>query len=374
MPSSRRLSGLEPEFDMSLFSGSRAAARALRRIQSENSDPLEKQPKEDCASKRSAKKRKSSGNENLKPSPDSKKPKSVSAKSKQSTCVFKKSTAPKAVPVKSKQSPTVSKKPAAPKVVKPKAVPVKSKQSPTVSKKNAKRKASSPAANATATNLNLKPGDLKRGRLLGKGRFAEVFLVTTSGGDQYAMKVMSVGGKAQLQRYEQELLLHSLAAQHGIAPNIVGSFISPTTGKKKGNIVMEMVDGPTFKELAEDPEKHKSKAVAALQKIRKLHTLGVQSTDGIVERLLACQKQSDTGLHQSGILHCDLNKLDNILWDSEREEPFLIDFGLSQWMEAKVKSDMEKHTRMLKDADVRKKFGFWQSFDCGHIRAKFNLP
>ena len=57
-------------------------------------------------------------------------------------------------------------------------------------------------------------------------------------------------------RYEQELALHSLAGEHGIAPKIVASWLS-TSKPRKGHIVMEIVEGPHFKELAQDPEKHK---------------------------------------------------------------------------------------------------------------------
>ena len=86
------------------------------------------------------------------------------------------------------------------------------------------------------------------------------------------MKVVSAGGKPQLQkygqrfvpclsdgwndRYEQELALHSLAGDHGIAPKIVASWLSASK-PRKGHIVMEIVEGPHFKELALEPEKHK---------------------------------------------------------------------------------------------------------------------
>jgi len=353
--SSRRQSGLEPsQMDLALITGSRATARALRRIQSSAyGDHTLFEPEEAVpapAPKRSAK-RKSGGNENVSPPPVAKKAKA----------------APKPSPSQEKKKKTPAKKAPA-KSAKAKSVK-EAKPSPAQEKKKTPAKSKKKAANTSAVE-NFAPGDFKRGKSLGKGRFGEVFKVSTSSGGQYAMKVVSAGGKPQLQKYEQELALHSLAGEHGIAPKIVASWLS-TSKPRKGHIVMEIVEGPHFKELAQDPEKHKSKAVAALKKIQMLHAL--PGTDGMVERLLACQKQDDSGSHQIGILHADLNKLDNILWDNELQEPFLIDFGLSQWLEQKVKDDMDKHTRMLKDIDIQKKIGFWRSFDTGHIKAKFKL-
>jgi len=353
--SSLRLSGLEPsQMDLALISGSRATARALRRIQSSSyGDHTLFQPEEVVsapAPKRSAK-RKSGGDENVSPPPVTKKAKATPKPSPSQE--KKKKTSAKKVPAKSSKAKSA-------KEAKPSPVQEK-KKTPAKSKK---------AANTSAVETSFAPGDFKRGKLLGKGRFAEVFKVSTSCGGEYAMKVVSAGGKPQLQRYQQELALHSLAAEHGIAPKVVASWLSASK-PRKGHIVMEMVNGPHFKELAQDPEKHKSKAVAALKKIRMLHSL--PGTDGMVERLLSCQKQDDSGPHQVGILHADLNKLDNILWDIELQEPFLIDFGLSKWFEDKVKNDMDKHTRVLKECDIQKKIGFWQSFDTGHIKAKFKL-
>ena len=47
--------------------------------------------------------------------------------------------------------------------------------------------------------------------------------------------------------------MHRAAAYHNIAPAIIDSFVS----NKKGHIVMEMMDGPNFAELAAEPDKHR---------------------------------------------------------------------------------------------------------------------
>eukprot|EP00656_Telonema_subtile_P013831 TRINITY_DN17032_c0_g1_i1.p1 TRINITY_DN17032_c0_g1~~TRINITY_DN17032_c0_g1_i1.p1 ORF type:complete len:146 (-),score=45.04 TRINITY_DN17032_c0_g1_i1:90-527(-) len=145
---------------------------------------------------------------------------------------------------------------------------------------------------------------------------------------------------------------------------------------------MRMVKGDNFKVLAEQPEKHRAKAEQALEKIKRLHSVVMNSTahaddvTGVmVQRLVDDQKKppSDPDAPTVGILHGDLNKLDNIMWDEEAQEPFLIDFGLSKRMEDAVAADMAKHSRALQLRDANKKLGFWYGYDTNHLKAKFKL-
>ena len=76
---------------------------------------------------------------------------------------------------------------------------------------------------------------------------------------------------------------------------------------------------------------------------------------------------------QMGICHGDLNKLDNIMWDEDEQEPFLIDFGLGCWLEDRVHQDMKKHSRKMNERDVSKKLNSWRGYDTNHLRAKFDL-
>ena len=142
--------------DLALITGSRATARALRRIQSSAyGDHTLFEPEEAVvpapALKRSAK-RKSGGNENVSPPPVAKKAKA----------------APKQSPSQEKKKKTPAKKAPA-KSAKAKSVK-EAKPSPAQEKKKTPGKSKKKAANTSSVETDFAPGDFKRGKSLGKGR------------------------------------------------------------------------------------------------------------------------------------------------------------------------------------------------------------
>ena len=181
---------------------------------------------------------------------------------------------------------------------------------------------------------------------IGKGRFGSVYLVT-DGENQYAMKRVKASSKKLIDAFQREVDMQVKAAELGVAPEVIDSFIMVSDGKKTGYIVMEAISGPTFKELSAHPKKNHEAAVDAYEKIERLH--------------------------EHNILHSDLNKLDNIIYDKKRKEPYIIDFGLAQPFDEVLARDAAKHTRKLTDKDMKKKMIFWQDFDKAHLRARFGL-
>jgi len=217
-----------------------------------------------------------------------------------------------------------------------------------------------------------------RHKMLGKGRFAEVYHVSTSEGDHFAMKILSAGSKGTLEKFHRECEVHRAAAYHNIAPAIVDSFVS----NKKGHIVMEMMDGPSFAELAAEPDKHRAKAELALHKMQQLQqivwTVNSQQQPELDPRALKSLsgkvlREHDKSVQKIGVSHGDLNKLDNIMWDNHSAQPYLIDFGLACWLEDRVDNDLKLHSRAVGTRDVDKSLTKWIGYDCNHLRAKFNL-
>ena len=80
-----------------------------------------------------------------------------------------------------------------------------------------------------------------------------MYAVSAPNGDEFAMKVVSAGGKPQIEKFERECEMHGIAAEHGLAPQLISSWVS----NKKGHIVMAMLKGTDFKALSEHPELHR---------------------------------------------------------------------------------------------------------------------
>jgi tRNA A-37 threonylcarbamoyl transferase component Bud32 len=157
------------------------------------------------------------------------------------------------------------------------------------------------------------------------------------------MKRVHTVSPKTLKNFRKEVTLHTQAGELGVAPKVIDSFID----NKHGYIVMEAISGPDFKSLSAAPGDHKKKAEDALAKIFLLH--------------------------DNNILHGDLNKLDNIIYDEKKKEPFLIDFGLADRFDDVVARDAAKHTRELTARDMEKKYAFWRGYDTNHLRSKFGI-
>ena len=201
--------------------------------------------------------------------------------------------------------------------------PIKSKSKSPIKSKNSNK-----SKKISRHNLNIING-YKLIKLLGKGRYGSVYKVSKDN-KIYAMKIVAAGSPVTKKRFINEVKIQKKASTLNIAPDIIDHFIQRNNNKTEGHIVMEYIEGPTLRDLYHNStEDNTSIALEALSKIKILN--------------------------ENNILHSDLNKLDNIIYDRINNKVYILDYGL-----AEVRNDIFE-TRHLID------------FDTAHLKARFNL-
>ena len=196
------------------------------------------------------------------------------------------------------------------------------KSKPPVKSKNSDSKKTS------RYNLNVING-YKLIKLLGRGRYGSVYKVSKDN-EIYAMKIVAAGSSVTKQRFINEVKIQKKASTLNVAPDIIEHFIERNNKKTEGHIVMEYIEGPTLRDLYyNSTEDNTSIALEALSKIKILN--------------------------ENNILHSDLNKLDNIIYDRINNKVYILDYGL-----AEVRNDIFKNKYLF-------------DFDTAHLKSRFNL-
>ena len=166
-------------------------------------------------------------------------------------------------------------------------------------------------------------------KLLGKGRYGSVYKVSKNN-KIYAMKVVAAGSPITKKRFINEVEIQEKASTLNVAPNIIEDFIRLNNNKTEGHIVMDYIEGPTLRDIYYNSiEDNTLIALEALSKIKILN--------------------------ENNILHGDLNKLDNIIYDKINNKVYILDYGLSEF-----RDDIFKLKWLI-------------NFDTSHLKSRFNL-
>ena len=196
------------------------------------------------------------------------------------------------------------------------------------SKSPVKSKNSDNSKKTSRHNLNVING-YKLIKLLGRGRYGSVYKVSKNN-EIYAMKIVAAGSPITKKRFINEVKIQKKASTLNVAPNIIEHFIQRNNKKTEGHIVMEYIEGPTLRDLYyNSTEDNTSIALEALSKIKILN--------------------------ENNILHSDLNKLDNIIYDRINNKVYVLDYGL-----AEIRNDIFKNKYLF-------------DFDTAHLKTRFNL-
>ena len=184
-------------------------------------------------------------------------------------------------------------------------------KSPTKSGKKSPTKSGKKQADDKQMVINkqyLKDSKYKINKKLSSGQQGQIYLATdTISNDTVIIKASVTSNEKNMNRFVQELGIATIAGDAGISPVIYDSIISDD--RQRGYIIMQYIEGPTFLDIL-------------------LHS---KQNEPAIERASLVVIEKINRLHQLGISHLDLNKLNNVIYDVHSKEPYIIDFGLSEY-------------------------------------------